>query len=247
MDLIRRRSCHVFRQLFDSESWTYTYLLGCLQKREAVLVDPVDTQVDRDLKLLKELGLDLKYALNTHCHADHITGTGILKTNTGCKSMISKESGADADILLNDGDKIKYGDQVIEAVSTPGHTNGCMTYVNHRERFLLSGDTLLIRACGRTDFQQGNPHVLYKSVHDRIFTLPDDYFIYPAHDYKGNSRSTVGEEKLHNPRLTKSVEEFIKIMEGLGLAYPKKIDEAVPWNLKCGPSQLGQVMRMDGE
>lgn len=244
---VLRTQRHIFRQLFDQESWTYTYLLGCLVKNEAVLIDPVDKQVERDLKLLEELKLDLRYALNTHCHADHITGTGILKTLVNCSSMISEQSGAQADIYLNDGDEIKYGEQKLEVVSTPGHTDGCTTFVNHSERFAMTGDTLLIRACGRTDFQQGDPRMLYDSVHQRIFTLPEDFSLFPAHDYKGHHITTVGEEKSLNPRLTKNKEDFVELMENLGLAYPKKIDEAVPWNMKCGPSQLGQSLRMDGE
>uniref|UniRef100_A0A7M5WW70 Persulfide dioxygenase ETHE1, mitochondrial n=1 Tax=Clytia hemisphaerica TaxID=252671 RepID=A0A7M5WW70_9CNID len=236
---------HIFRQLFDQESWTFTYLLACLKKREAILVDPVDTQVERDLKLMEELKLDLKYAINTHCHADHITSTGILKNKTNCKSMISLNSGAKADILLNDGDRISYGDREIECISTPGHTDGCMTLVNYEERIAMTGDTLLIRACGRTDFQQGDPEMLYESVHSKIFLLPEDFHLYPAHDYKGHHVTTVAEEKSLNPRLTKTKEEFVQLMKNLGLAYPKKIDEAVPWNMKCGPSQLGQL-RMDG-
>jgi len=227
--------------LFDSESWTFTYLLGCQKTGEAVLIDPVDKQVERDLKYVQELGLKLKYAINTHCHADHITGSGILKTLVSCQSIISAKAGAKADILLNDGDMIKFGEQVLEARSTPGHTDGCMTFVDVFNRRAFTGDTLLIRACGRTDFQQGNPRQLYDSVHQRIFTLPLDFLIYPAHDYKGCSVSSVEEEKTYNPRLTKSKDEFVKIMENLGLAKPKKIDEALPWNVMCGPSQLGQV------
>lgn len=244
MNILKKEN-HIFRQLFDQESWTYTYLLGCLIKKEAVLVDPVNKQVGRDLKLIKELGLNLKYAINTHCHADHITGSGILKNLTSCQSMISKNSGAMADILLEDGDSVLYGEEKLEVVATPGHTNGCVTYVSHTGRFALTGDTLLIRACGRTDFQQGDPRLLYDSVHQKIFTLPNDYALYPAHDYKGHQMTTVGEEKTWNPRLTKDKEEFANIMKNLGLAYPKKIDKALPWNLKCGPSQLGEI-RMDG-
>lgn len=245
MNSLLKSRTHVFRQLFDAESWTFTYLLGCAIKKEAILVDPVDTQVERDLKLLKELDLTLKYAVNTHCHADHVTGSGILKTMTACKSMIGKNAGAAADILLDDGDKITYGDSSIEAISTPGHTNGCFSYVHHQERFALTGDALLIRACGRTDFQEGNPRTLYQSVHSKLLSLPDDFLLFPAHDYKGHAVTTVYEEKKFNPRLTKSEEEFVEIMKNLGLAYPKKIDVALPWNVKCGPSQLGEA-RMDG-
>ncbi|XP_065072285.1 persulfide dioxygenase ETHE1, mitochondrial-like [Rhopilema esculentum] len=231
----------VFRQLFDSESWTYTYLLGCTKTGEAVLIDPVDKQVERDLKYVQELGLKLKYALNTHCHADHVTGTGILKTLVSCKSMISAQAGAKADVYLRDGDIIKFGEQFLEARETPGHTDGCMTFVDTNEGRAFTGDALLVRACGRTDFQQGDPRVLYDSVHQRILSLPMDYLLYPAHDYKGCTVTSVREEKLYNPRLTKSKEEFVNIMENLGLAKPKKIDEALPWNMMCGPSQLGQV------
>jgi len=248
MAIPRRGSYLLFRQLFDSESWTYTYLLGCIKSRQAVLIDPVDTQVERDWKLLKEFGLELKYALNTHCHADHITGTGILKNISKCQSMISKASGAKADLYLVDNDQIDFGEQKLEARATPGHTNGCMTFVNHEEGMAFTGDALLIRACGRTDFQQGDAHQLYESVHSRIFSLPDDFLLFPAHDYKGHQMTTVKEERTLNPRLSKSPDEFIRIMEGLGLAYPKKIDEALPWNMMCGPSQMGQVeqARMDG-
>lgn len=229
----------IFRQLFDSESWTYTYLLGCPKSGEAVLIDPVDTQVERDWQFIKELGLDLKYAINTHCHADHITGTGILKGLSSCQSMISHAAGAKADILLKDGDHIRFGDQVLEAMMTPGHTDGCMTFLDRFGRRAFTGDTLLIRACGRTDFQQGDPRLLYDSVHNRIFSLQPDFLLYPAHYYKGRSVTSVGEEMKYNPRLTKSKEEFVIIMENLGLAKPKKIDEALPWNIMCGPSQMG--------
>lgn len=234
------RRC-IFRQLFDAESWTYTYLLGCQKTGEAVLIDPVDTKVERDLKFIQELGLQLKFALNTHCHADHITGSGILKSLVACKSMISLHAGAKADVLLCDGDMIKFGEQILEARSTPGHTNGCMTFIDAFNRRAFTGDALLIRACGRTDFQQGDPSMLYDSVQGRILSLPKDFLLYPAHDYKGCSVTSVEEEQLYNPRLTKSKEEFVKIMENLGLARPKKIDEALPWNIMCGPSQLGQA------
>ncbi|XP_065653839.1 uncharacterized protein LOC136071931 [Hydra vulgaris] len=239
---ILRNSRIIFRQLFDSESWTYTYIVGCKTKNKAVIIDPVDKQFDRDRKLLEELGLDITYAVNTHCHADHITGSGLFKSHTKCKSVISKNSGAMADILLSDGDVITFGDQSLQAVATPGHTSGCLTYVSYDGHFAFTGDALLIRGCGRTDFQQGNPGLLYDMVHSKILSLPDDFLLFPAHDYKGNMVTSVAEEKLYNPRLTKSKEEFIEIMKNLGLAYPKQIDVAVPWNLKCGPSQLGQTL-----
>ncbi|XP_031550199.1 persulfide dioxygenase ETHE1, mitochondrial-like [Actinia tenebrosa] len=236
----------IFRQLLDFESFTFTYLLGCNKTRQAVIIDPVDTQVQRDSRLINEMELKLIYAVNTHVHADHITGTGMLKQLTRCKSMISKESGAIADVLLSDGDDIRFGEQSLEARSTPGHTNGCMTFVSHANKMAFTGDALLIRACGRTDFQEGSPERLYDSVTKKILFLPEDFILYPAHDYKGLTSTSVEEELKHNPRLTKSKEEFVKIMENLGLTKPKRIDEAVPVNLMCGPSQLGKYHeRMD--
>lgn len=240
------RASVIFRQLFDLESFTYTYLLGCPKTRVAVLIDPVDTQVERDIRVTKELDLKLIYAMNTHVHADHVTGTGILKNLTGCKSVISKISGAMADVFVNNGDQINFGDQVLEVRSTPGHTNGCVTYVDHTGRMAFTGDALLIRACGRTDFQEGNPETLYDSVRNQILSLPEDYMLYPAHDYNGVTTTTVGEELKYNPRLTKSKKEFMEIMEQLGLTRPARMDKAVPLNVMCGPSQLGESrQRMD--
>lgn len=225
----------LFRQLFESESSTYTYLLADADSREAVLIDPVLETVDRDLQLINELGLTLKVALNTHCDADHITGTGLLKKKVfGLKSAISKHSGAAADIQLSDGDRITFGKHYVMVRETPGHTDGCVTYVTEDERMAFTGDALLIRGCGRTDFQQGSPHRLYESVHKKIFTLPGHCFIYPAHDYKGQTVSTVDEEKKFNPRLTKTLDEFVNIMNNLNLPKPKKIDISVPANLVCG-------------
>ncbi|CAH3172420.1 unnamed protein product [Porites lobata] len=249
----------IFRQLFDLESYTYTYLLGCPKTRAAVIIDPVDTQAERDVRILKELDLKLIYAMNTHVHADHVTGTGILKSLTGCKSVISKLSGAKADVFVHEGDTVDFGDQALDVRSTPGHTDGncwfshtlwwvlgCLTYVDHINRAAFTGDALLIRACGRTDFQQGERKTLYDSVTSKILSLPEDYLLYPAHDYHGMTVSTVAEELRHNPRLTKSKEEFVEIMKSLGLTKPKKMDEAVPLNIMCGPSQLGESQqRMD--
>lgn len=236
----------IFRQLFDLESYTYTYLLGCPKTRAAVIIDPVDTQAERDVRILKELDLKLIYAMNTHVHADHVTGTGILKSLTGCKSVISKLSGAKADVFVHEGDTVDFGDQALDVRSTPGHTDGCLTYVDHINRAAFTGDALLIRACGRTDFQQGSPEKLYDSVTSKILSLPEDYLLYPAHDYHGMTVSTVAEELRHNPRLTKSKEEFVEIMKSLGLTKPKKMEEAVPLNIMCGPSQLGESQqRMD--
>jgi sulfur dioxygenase len=234
----------VFRQLFEKESWTYTFLLADRSSGEAVLVDPVIETVSRDLALIKELNLHLKYAINTHMHADHVTGSGKLKQLTaaeggvGCKSVISKESNALADEYVSDNDVIKFGSYELEVRSTPGHTNGCVTYVDHTHRMAFTGDALLIRGCGRTDFQEGNPGTLYDVVHGKILSLPPDYLLYPAHDYTGRTVTSVAEELQHNPRLTKSRDEFIDIMNNLGLAYPSKIDLALPWNKVCGIQEL---------
>ncbi|GFT45690.1 persulfide dioxygenase ETHE1 homolog, mitochondrial [Nephila pilipes] len=225
----------IFRQLFDTVSCTYTYLLADAKCRSAILIDPVLEQVARDIKLVKELDLNLLYAVNTHVHADHITGTGEIKKNLpDCKSVISEASGARADKYLKEMEVLNVGDIHLEVRSTPGHTNGCVTYVCHDAKMAFTGDALLYRGCGRTDFQQGDAAKLYDSVHGQIFSLPDDYLLYPAHDYKGFTVSTVGEEKKYNARLTKSKEEFIEIMRNLNLAYPKMIDKAVPANMICG-------------
>lgn len=233
----------LFRQLFEKESSTYTYLLADVghPDKPALLIDPVDRMVDRDLGLVKDLGLKLVYAMNTHCHADHITGTGLLKMkNPGVKSIIAESSGAIADAYLEPGDKVYFGNLFLEVRATPGHTAGCVTYVTGEgddqpnPRMAFTGDALLIRGCGRTDFQGGSSSLLYHSVHSQIFSLPGDTLIYPAHDYKGFTVSTVEEESKFNPRLTKSEEEFKKIMENLNLPYPKMIDVAVPANLVCG-------------
>jgi len=233
----------LFRQLFEKESSTYTYLLADVYHpdKPALLIDPVDKTVERDLSLVKELGLKLIYAMNTHVHADHVTGSGLMKNKVpGLKSIISKASKSKADLLIEAGDKIYFGDLFLEVRATPGHTLGCVTYVTGegpdqpQPRMAFTGDAVLIRGCGRTDFQGGSSQQLYESVHSQIFTLPKDTLIYPAHDYKGLTVSTVGEEMLYNPRLTKDEESFKNIMENLNLSYPKMIDIAVPANMVCG-------------
>ncbi|KAG8386682.1 hypothetical protein BUALT_Bualt03G0174400 [Buddleja alternifolia] len=233
----------VFRQLFEKDSSTYTYLLADASHpdKPALLVDPVDKTVDRDLSLVKELGLKLMYAINTHVHADHVTGTGLLKSKApGVKSIISKASKAKADLFVEPGDRICFGDLFLEVRATPGHTLGCVTYVTEdgpdqpQPRMAFTGDALLIRGCGRTDFQGGSSEQLYNVCSKQIFTLPKDTLVYPAHDYKGFSVSTVGEEMMYNPRLTKDEETFKNIMANLNLSYPKMIDIAVPANMVCG-------------
>ncbi|KAK4714626.1 hypothetical protein R3W88_020533 [Solanum pinnatisectum] len=233
----------VFRQLFEKESSTYTYLLAdpSHPQKPALLIDPVDKTADRDLALVKELDLKLIYAINTHVHADHVTGSGLIKTKfPGVKSIISKASNAKADLFVEPGDKIYFGDIFLEVRATPGHTLGCVTYVTGdgpnqpQPRMAFTGDALLIRGCGRTDFQGGSSDKLYDSVHSQIFTLPKDTLLYPAHDYKGFTVSTVGEEMLYNPRLSKDKETFKNIMQNLNLSYPKMMDVAVPANMVCG-------------
>lgn len=223
-----------FRQLFDNISCTYTYILGDLLTKECIIIDPVLEKVKRDSKIIDELNFKLVLALNTHMHADHITGTGYLKKLTNCKSAISKSSGALADIFLKDNDVVQFGNNTLKVLYTPGHTNGCASFYSKEQNLVFTGDALLIRGCGRTDFQEGSSSVLYESVHKKLFTLPNDTTVYPAHDYNGVMSSTIGEEKLYNPRLTKSLEEFVKIMNDLNLPYPKQIDKALPANKACG-------------
>ena len=226
-----------FKQLFDEDSSTYTYLLWDPNTKDAILVDPVDIQVDRDLQEIADLGLKLVFGVNTHAHADHITGTGILKQKVnGLQSVIAEASGAKADCAIGPGDRIVFGSRFLMARATPGHTAGCLSYVADDQSFVLTGDALLIQGCGRTDFQGGSAETLYESVHSQLFTLPESTVVYPAHDYKGRKSSTVGDEKKSNPRLGngKTLEEFVDIMKNLNLAYPKKIDVAVPANMRCG-------------
>lgn len=225
----------IFYQLFEAESSTYTYLLADEQSREAVLIDTVLETVDRDLNLLKELDLKLTWVLETHIHADHITGADSLRSRTGAKTAVSKHSNVTcADRLLSDGDEILFGNNKLKSLETPGHTDSCMSFLI--DDMIFTGDVLFIRGTGRTDFQQGSNEKMYHSIHQKIFTLPDDTKIYPGHDYKGMSYSTVSLEKQFNPRVggNKSFEEFTKIMSELKLAHPKKIHEAVPANLLCG-------------
>ena len=227
----------VFRQLFDPTSSTYTYLLGCSVSKEALLIDPVFEQVRRDAALVGELGLTLAWTLDTHVHADHVTGAWLLKQRLGSKIALAAASGAaGADRLLQDGDRIEFGRRSLEVRATPGHTSGCVTYVLDDESMAFTGDCLLIRGSGRTDFQQGDPRALYRSVRSRIFALPENCLLYPAHDYRGLTVSSVAEEKRFNPRLGGEVGEsdYVGYMKNLDLPHPKKIDEAVPANLRCG-------------
>ena len=226
----------IFRQLFDPASSTYTYLLADAATRAAVIIDPVREQVDRDAQLVVELGLRLEHVLETHVHADHVTGARALKQRFGAKTVVGKNAGAAADVLLDDWAAVRFGSRALEARFTPGHTKGCVTWVLDDKSMAFTGDALLVRGCGRTDFQGGSAAQLYESVHDRIFSLPDDTLLYPGHDYKGRTVTTVLEEKEHNPRLGrgKTQAEFTAIMDGLKLAAPRLMDEAVPANLRGG-------------
>ncbi len=238
----------IFRQSFDPASSTYTYLLADSNSREAVLIDPVFEQARRDRALICELGLNLIWTLETHVHADHVTGAWILKQRTGSKIGVGSETGANgADRYLRQGDKVDFGKRWLEVRMTPGHTNGCLTYVLDDRSMAFSGDALLIRGCGRTDFQQGSCANLFRSVHEQIFTLPDECLVYPAHDYRGLTVTSVGEEKAYNPRLggLLSESDFSGYMANLKLAHPKKLDVAVPANLQCGRPSDGASLMSD--
>ncbi len=234
----------IFRQLFDPQSSTYTYLLGDGFSREAVLIDTVFEQARRDAALLGELELRLTHTLETHVHADHVTGAWILKRQFGSRIAIAKTSGAEgADRYLAQGEKIEFGKRHLRVRATPGHTGGCLTYVLDDESMAFTGDCLLIRGSGRTDFQQGDPHALYRSVHTQILTLPQACLLYPAHDYGGLTVTSVAEERRFNPRLGGEIGEtdFAGYMDNLHLPHPKQIDVAVPANLKCGQSKDSDV------
>jgi sulfur dioxygenase len=234
----------VFRQLFDATSSTYTYLLGDPASRECVLIDPVFEQVPRDAALVAELGLQLRWVLDTHVHADHVTGAWRLRERLGARIALSARSGASgADRGLEHGDRVEFGKRWLEVCATPGHTAGCLSYVQDDQGRAFTGDCLLIRGCGRTDFQQGDARTMYASVHERLFTLPQACLLYPAHDYRGLTVTSVGEERAFNPRLGGEAGEgdFVGFMNNLGLPHPKQIDVAVPANLRCGEPAGGLV------
>ncbi|OKH24307.1 MBL fold metallo-hydrolase [Chroogloeocystis siderophila] len=225
----------LFRQLFDQDTWTYTYLIADPQTREAALVDPVIEKVERDFQLLKELGLKLKFCIETHVHADHITGTGKLRELTNCEGIVPENAQVScASRLIKHGDVLQVGNIKIQAIATLGHTDSHMAYLVNGDR-VLTGDALFIRGCGRTDFQSGDPGTLYDFVTQNLFTLPDETLVYPGHDYRGQTVSTIGEEKQWNPRFAgRTRDQFIELMNNLNLPNPKKIMEAVPANEQCG-------------
>ncbi|TDQ43280.1 glyoxylase-like metal-dependent hydrolase (beta-lactamase superfamily II) [Tepidicella xavieri] len=225
-------------QLFDPDSSTYTYVLFDVDTRDALIIDPVDQQLDRDLAVLKEYGLRLVWTVETHAHADHITSAGKLAEHAGARTAAPAACGiTTASRQLHDGDELVFGGQKIRALATPGHTAGsmCFTWEADGQRHVFTGDTLLINGCGRTDFQSGSPEAMYHSLTQVLFKLPDDTIVWPGHDYQGRTHSTIGHEKQHNARVAgKTLEEFVALMNSLNLPKPKRIDEAVPANLTSG-------------
>lgn len=229
----------IFRQLFEPDSSTYTYLISCPDTGTTALIDPVLDTVERDLALLQQMGLSLDFSIDTHVHADHLTGAKRLREQSG--SRIAYPAMVDAacvDIGLREGKSFMVGNIALQPLFTPGHTDHHHAYLidNGTQKMLFSGDALLIEACGRTDFQSGDAHALYHSIHEKFFSLPDETLVYPCHDYEGRFISTIAQEKARNPRLgnDKSEAEFVRIMHQMDLPYPRKIDFAVPGNEQCG-------------
>jgi glyoxylase-like metal-dependent hydrolase (beta-lactamase superfamily II)/rhodanese-related sulfurtransferase len=232
----------LFRQLFDPASSTYTYLLGDPGTGEALLIDPVFEQARRDAALIEELELKLVLTLETHVHADHVTGAWLHRRRFGSRIALARASAASgADLYLEHGDTLRFGTRHIEARATPGHTDGCMSYVLDDESMAFTGDCLLIRGSGRTDFQQGDAHRMYHSVRTQLFTLPRSCLLYPGHDYRGLTATSVAEEQRFNPRLGGEISEadFVGYMQNLNLPHPRQIAVAVPANLRCGEPEPG--------
>lgn len=226
----------IFRQLFEKESSTYSYLLAKRIGGEALLIDPVKEEVPRYLQLIEELQLKLVFAIDTHIHADHITGTGALADAAGCQIVMGEQSRAEyVTRKVKEGECLKVDGLSVEILYTPGHTDDSYSF-RMKDR-VFTGDTLLIRGTGRTDFQNGDPRAQYDSLFNKLLKLPEDCLVFPAHDYKGWTVSTIGEEKANNPRLqVRSVEEYAALMNNLHLADPHLMDVAVPANLRCGRS-----------
>jgi sulfur dioxygenase len=229
----------IFRQWFEPDSSTYTYLLACEASGEAMLIDPVIDTVERDLEGLQQHGLKLVYTVETHVHADHLTAAQVLRDKTGCQVAFPiVEKPECADIGLQDGVPFQMGSVILHPLFTPGHTSHHFAYRvdDGTHNMVFTGDALLIEGCGRTDFQSGDAATLYRSIHEKFFTLPDETLVYPAHDYQDRRVSSIGQEKARNPRLGqgKTEAEFIQLMNELELPYPRKIDFAVPGNESCG-------------
>ena len=240
----------IFRQLFDSTSSTYSYVLASRHGGEALIIDPVLERVDRYIQLLKELDLRLVKAIDTHLHADHITGLDALRERTRCITVMGEQTKADVvSIRVADGDRVGIEGLSLEALYTPGHTDDSYSYILPDRVF--TGDTLLIRGTGRTDFQNGDPRAQYASLFGRLLKLPDETLVYPAHDYKGDTVSTIGEEKAFNPRLqVKSIDEYVELMSHLNLPNPKMMDVAVPANMRIGLARdiaIGQGWTLTAE
>jgi glyoxylase-like metal-dependent hydrolase (beta-lactamase superfamily II) len=236
----------IFRQLFEPLSSTYTYLIGCPVTGQALLIDPVVNCIDRDLALLQQLGLALALTLDTHIHADHITGALHLRERTGCRiGTPAMDRLPCTDLAVEEGLPVQLGSLTLQALHTPGHTDGHHAYLLGERVF--TGDALLIEGCGRTDFQNGSAADLWRSIHAKLFTLPDEQLVYPGHDYQGRRVSSIAQEKARNPRLgqNRSQAEFEQIMAGLNLPYPKFIDYAVPGNRQCGvcPTDLPEQLQ----
>jgi sulfur dioxygenase len=230
----------MFKQFYDQTSSTLTYLLADAELKQAVLIDPVTENINEYLTFIQQNNLSLAYSLETHVHADHITGGGQLKKITNAKTAVSENCGAKtADIQLKDGDVIEFGSQTIHVIATPGHTPGSLSFL--WKDHLFTGDSLLINGCGRTDFQGGDAGQLFDAIINKLFNLPDETLVYPGHDYNGKRVSSIGQEKLTNSRLSnKSRESFIELMNNLNLPKPKMIDIAVPANRKCGVTEPQQ-------
>jgi len=227
----------IFRQLFDSVSGTYSYLLASRRDGEAMIIDPVLEKVDRYLQLIRELDLKLVKAVDTHLHADHITGLGALRDRTHCITVMGENTKADVvSVRLAEGDKLTIEGLALDVLYTPGHTDDSYSFLMADRVF--TGDTLLIRGTGRTDFQNGDARMQYESLFGKLLRLPDDTLVFPAHDYKGDTVSTIGEEKRYNPRLqVKSIDDYVTLMANLKLPNPKMMDVAVPSNMRIGLAQ----------
>ena len=234
----------LFRQLLDTTTMSFTYLLA--DAGEAVLIDPVLSLIERDRALLRQMGLKLKYTFETHVHADHVTAAGALRHATGCETVVSEFGPESADLRLQDRTSLRFGNTTIIGLATPGHTMDSMSF--YAENDVFTGDTLFVRGCGRTDFQDGDAGALYDSVHRQLFSLPDSTRVWPGHDYRGHTMTTVGEEKAHNLRLAgTSRDAFVALMKELNLPAPKRLQEAVSSNqelgLGIGPSSRTPLFR----
>ncbi len=231
----------IFRQLFDQDTWTYSYLIASAPGREALIIDPVLEQTDAYLQLVRDLDLKLVFAVDTHVHADHVTALGALRDQASCVTIMGEQSRAECvSRKVSEGERIKLDGVSLDVLYTPGHTDDSYSFVMSDRVF--TGDALLIRGTGRTDFQNGDPYQSYDSIFGKLLNLPEDTYVYPAHDYKGWTVSTIGEERRHNPRLqVASADEYADIMNNLNLADPKFMDIAVPANLACGRSDGGSA------